>query len=277
MIPVELTYRNRANNLAAQTKTHIYLWPARALGPYVAHYTLCLGSGAPLLEPQALPPLTILPDASGCLVFTRSEEALDGLLFGPSSRAVQVDNDLETGPLRFFIEFRPGGLSAFTHIPLWELTDQILPLPLGEQSLDRMVQSCWRQAADLDDFIQAIDAGLCARLNGDLKFAGLLAQFLAGQGSREPLASANYSPRHLARLFRSKCGLSPKGLERVCRVNAAVGRMGQDHTLSLTRLAQELGYFDQAHFIHDFKAVCGVTPGAYRASLSDFYNEPLKF
>ena len=43
------------------------------------------------------------------------------------------------------------------------------------------------------------------------------------------------------------------------------------------RLAQELGYFDQAHFIHDFRAVCGVTPGAYRAGLSDFYNEPLKF
>ena len=47
--------------------------------------------------------------------------------------------------------------------------------------------------------------------------------------------------------------------------------------VSLTHLAQELGYFDQAHFIHDFRSVCGVTPGTYRAELSDFYNEPLKF
>lgn len=274
---MELTYQNRANNLAAQTKTHIYLWPAPALGPYVAHYTLCLGSGAAPPALQTPPPLTLLPDASGCLVFTLSGEELDGLLFGPSSRAVRVDNDLETGPLRFFVEFRPGGLSAFTRVPLWELTDQVLPLPQSERSLDRMVQTCWRQAADLDAFVQAVDGGLCARLAGDRDFAGLLARFLAGGGGAESLSAAGYSSRHLARLFRNRCGLSPKGLERILRINAAAGRMGRERSLSLTRLAQELGYFDQAHFIHDFKTVCGVTPGTYRAGSSDFYNEPLKF
>lgn len=272
-----LTYQNRGHNLAARTSTHLYLWPAPALRPFVAHYTLCLGEG-PAAAFQNFPPLTILPDASGCLTFTLLEGELEGLLFGPSSRAVQVDNDLGVCPLRFFVEFRPGGLSAFSGIPLWELTDQVLSLTEGDRELDRLVQNCWNGAKDLDEFVLAVDRGLCARLAGDPAFSGLLARYLDGRQTPESLAvETGYSSRHLARLFRERCGLSPKGLRRIQRINTAARLIQQSGETSLTRLAQELDYFDQSHFIHDFRAVCGVTPGAYRAGLSDFYNEPLKF
>ena len=61
-----LTYRNRRQNRIAQTPTHLYLLPATPLRPFVAHYTLCLGEGVSDV-PQSFSPLTILPDASGCL------------------------------------------------------------------------------------------------------------------------------------------------------------------------------------------------------------------
>lgn len=272
---MHLTYENRAGVLAARTATHLYLWPHPALRPFVAHYTLCLANGAP--APATFQPLTILPDASGCLVFTLEGDGLAGLLYGPSSLAVQMDNDLGVCPLRFFVEFRPGGLSAFTDRPLWELADQILPLEETEGELYQAVAACWRRSGDLDSFVAAVDAFLCARLRGEAGFSGLLARFLAA-GDRALLEQeTGYSPRHLARLFRTRCGLSPKGLIRILRVNSAARRMQRPGACSLTQLAQELGYFDQAHFIHEFRAVCGVTPGAYRAGLSDFYNEPLKF
>lgn len=157
-------FQNRGNHLAAQTSTHLYLWPSDPLRPFVAHYTFCLGSGFASAA-QKFSPLTILPDASGCLTFTLRGDGLDGVLYS----------------------------------------------------------------------------------------------------------------RHLTRLFRERCGLSPKRLQRIVRINTAAMLMQRSAGLSLTRLAQELDYFDQAHFIHDFRAVCGVTPGAYQARLSDFYNEPLKF
>lgn len=273
---MRLAFTNRNRTLAGQTPTHLYLWPHPVLRPYVAHYTLCLGKGGP--PPAAFPPLTILPDASGCLVFTLAGDTLSGLLYGPSSRAVRMDNDLGVCPLRFFVEFRPGGWSAFTRIPLWELTDQAFSLEDGEQALNTLVQDCWRRTADLDDFVQTVDRALRARLTDDGKFSGLLARFLSEGGDRELLsAETGYSPRHLSRLFRSRCGLSPKGLERILRINAAARRIQTEADCSLTRLAQDLGYFDQAHFIHAFREVCGVAPGVYRAELSDFYNEPLKF
>lgn len=56
---------------------------------------------------------------------------------------------------------------------------------------------------------------------------------------------------------------------------AAVRLLNSDRPL--TYLAQESGFYDQAHFIRDFKEVCGITPGGYRNKMSDFYNEPLKF
>lgn len=274
---VKLIYQNRLQNQIARTATHLYVWPSPSLRPFVAHYTLCLGEG-PAAAPGDLPPLTILPDASGCLVFTLVEEELMGRLYGPSSRAARVSNDLGVCPMRFFVEFRPGGLAAFTRIPLWELSDLVVPLDQGERGLDRLVRDCWRRAEDLDGFVEAVDRGLRAGLRHDSGFAGLLARFLAGPQDPGALAlDTGYSSRHLSRLFRERCGLSPKGLQRVFRVNAAARLIQRPGELSLTRLAQELGYFDQAHFIHDFRAVCGVTPGAYRAELSDFYNEPLKF
>ena len=70
-------FQNRGNHLAAQTSTHLYLWPSDPLRPFVAHYTFCLGSGFASAA-QEFSPLTILPDASGCLTFTLRGDGLDG-------------------------------------------------------------------------------------------------------------------------------------------------------------------------------------------------------
>ena len=156
---MKLTYQNRLQNRVAQTSTHLYLRPLPPLRPFVAHYTLCLGEGA---ISQSFPPLTIFPDASGCLVFTLIGEELVGGLYGPSSRAVKVNNDLGVCPMRFFVEFRPGGLSAFTRVPLWELTDRISPLDQVERELDRLVRDCWYRGADLDVSVGAADRGAVA-------------------------------------------------------------------------------------------------------------------
>lgn len=272
---MRLSFENRGGVLYRRTPTHLYLLPHPALRPFVAHYTLCLGTGAPPAAP--LRALTLLPDASGCLVFSLNGDGLEGRMYGPTRTAVTVSNDLGIHPLRFFVEFRPGGLGAFTPIPQWELADRVLPLGDTAGALDGAVQACWRRGADLDGFVEAVDRLLCARLGDDGGFSALLARFLRDPGGPAALAEeTQYSPRHLSRLFRARCGVSPKGLTQVLRINAAARRI-QAGPLPLTLLAQELGYFDQSHFIHAFRAVCGVTPGEYRAGLSDFYNEPLKF
>ena len=87
-----------------------------------------------------------------------------------------------------------------------------------------------------------------------------------GQGSiAELVTELPFGQRRLERLFQHHLGLSPKRYARLLRVarSRALIKGGRERT-PLTDIAQEAGYFDQAHFIHDFTAVTGLTPGGYR-------------
>lgn len=78
-------------------------------------------------------------------------------------------------------------------------------------------------------------------------------------------ALAATSSRTLERRFRRCVGKSPKWVMiRRYRLIDAAERLRSEENLSVIDLAQELGYFDQAHFVRDFKALVGDTPSSYR-------------
>ncbi len=68
--------------------------------------------------------------------------------------------------------------------------------------------------------------------------------------------------RKLQRLFREYVGVTPKWVIQRYRMFEAAERLSGGEADGAA-LAQELGYFDQAHFIRDFKAMVGRTPHAY--------------
>lgn len=71
--------------------------------------------------------------------------------------------------------------------------------------------------------------------------------------------------RSLQRLCLRRVGLSPKWLIQRRRLHEAAGRLADPHRPTLTEVAGVLGYADQAHFVRDFRAVTGLTPGEYAA------------
>lgn len=254
--------------------THIYLRPHPALRPFVAHYTLLLPSpGLP-----AGGTLDIIPDASGCLVFTLFPDRLEGRMFGPSTKMVTVVADYANYPLRFFVEFKPGGLGYFTDVPQWELADKVVPMDDTAPRLNALMKNIFDSCPDLDEFIYRADLALAALVPEPGGFLPMLRRLSLEHGvaAVQDLADyTGYSRRHLGRLFKEGTGLSAKSFSRVLRVNEVVRRLPA--APSFTVLAQDLGYFDQSHFIHDFQSVTGVSPSEYLSRLSRFYNEPLKF
>lgn len=74
------------------------------------------------------------------------------------------------------------------------------------------------------------------------------------------------SRKRLIQLYRAELGLPPKTIARVLRFNRVVDLVHADPGAPWAAVAQDAGYYDQAHLSRDFRDLAGCTPGAYRAA-----------
>ena len=80
----------------------------------------------------------------------------------------------------------------------------------------------------------------------------------------EVASAAELSPRHIERLFARELGFPPKTVARVLRFQRALRSLMKTPDEPLGTLAAAAGYFDQAHFVRDFKQFTGGIPRGYR-------------
>ncbi len=265
-------------SILAHTPTHLYIAPHPLLRPYIAHYTFC-AQGA---QPKSHLPekLTLIPDASGCVVFSYDGRALSGCFWGPTTKTVVVFGDAENIPLRFFIEFLPGGANRLLGLNLKDFTDRREPLELVCPSLSIGIKNAFEQSQRVAYLSYAIDTLLLtalAEMPGNPRPLSPILKHVSCQSTVSTAAEKiGYSERHLQRLITEALGMRYKTFTRLTRINLAMQRMEKD-PVAFTKLAHALGYYDQSHFNHDFKAVCGISPTKYYAHMSDFYNESYKF
>ncbi|MEL7195718.1 MAG: helix-turn-helix domain-containing protein, partial [Bacteroidota bacterium] len=91
-----------------------------------------------------------------------------------------------------------------------------------------------------------------------------------GQISVNELSEKNQvNRRQLVRKFSTTIGLSPKQLSKTMRLQAALKALLTQEKAKLTELAYDNEYYDQSHFIKDFKEFTGLSP-------KEFYGDDLK-
>lgn len=79
---------------------------------------------------------------------------------------------------------------------------------------------------------------------------------------------SSLSMRQFERVFKTYSGLSPKLFQRINRFQAAIAAYPQKRR-TLTEIAYECGYYDQSHFIHDFKTFSGHHPRTFFTGATD--------
>lgn len=85
----------------------------------------------------------------------------------------------------------------------------------------------------------------------------------SGDVNIDALADDNFlSRRQFERKFKVHAGFSPRLFSRIVRFQSSLEEYGQRNK-SLTEIAYGCGYFDQSHFIHDFREFSGYHPGYY--------------
>jgi AraC-like DNA-binding protein len=81
-----------------------------------------------------------------------------------------------------------------------------------------------------------------------------------------------YSSRHLVHLFKHKVGVSPKAFLKIIRFQKSIREIELKGYTNFSSLASDCGYYDQSHFIADFKSFSGFTPAAYIKQKADYLN-----
>ncbi|WP_407292341.1 DUF6597 domain-containing transcriptional factor [Stutzerimonas zhaodongensis] len=241
--------------------------PCPALAAYVQRFWWLEGDTDAAYEAQLLH-----PDGGSGLIFNFAEPLqFDGITNGAA--ALIAGPQLTTCRLQLAarvklmgVRFRPGMGSAFLGVGLDELSGFHLNdgPALGLTGLGDALAELDRDAQQM-----LVERELLARLNDAQMRRSpvlqLLTQIAANQGRArlsDLIQAVPLGQRQLERLFRHQVGLTPKQFGRIQRVALVRCQLRIGGSLLDTALA--CGYADQAHFIHDFKAVVGMTPGQYK-------------
>lgn len=107
---------------------------------------------------------------------------------------------------------------------------------------------------------------------------------IIGTAGRAPIGGlaeeAGMSQRHLERHFQREVGVTAKGLARLRRFQAVIGRLYGEGPPRWAALAAACGYADQAHLVREFREFAGTTPAAYWRELhplGDLFHHPVDF
>jgi AraC-like DNA-binding protein len=232
----------------ATFQRHWYGVPAADLSPFVAGYWAAewdLCGQQPYRQ-------KIVPYPNVQLTFRDG----DAVVRGPErGHVVRV---LEGRGRVFGVTFRPGCFRPFLGASVATITGRTLPasavfgsgLPQGRQQ-------------DVEEFLRA-------RLPAPDPLAGQAAAIVALVQAEPQLtrvdvlaARAGIGVRRLQRLFAEYVGLGPKWVIRRYRLHEVGERLASGVDIDWVRLAVELGYADQAHFVRDFTAMVGESPTRY--------------
>lgn len=86
------------------------------------------------------------------------------------------------------------------------------------------------------------------------------------------IQKTGYSHKHILHLFDKYVGLTPKYFARVHKFQDILKTIEAGKTFSWTSLAHDYGFYDQAHFINDFRHFSGINPSAYMVEKTETLN-----
>ena len=247
-------------------------FPGDVLKPFIKTFII--------IESESGMVTNILPDTSLVIAF-RFRGAVKAVINGQQQvlapsvisgiRRSSRSMDYAGGSANLLVIFHEAGAAAFFREPLHELSDMSLPLDtLMKHSEVADVEEQLAEAGDHLQRISIVEKWMISKLKApgpDLLVQHAIQKIQLNHGvirMKDPAGSLYISQDAFEKRFRRQAGASPKQFSSIVRIKHLID--GYPQARSLTDAALSAGYFDQAHFIKDFKAFTGKTP-------QDFFRE----
>jgi AraC-like DNA-binding protein len=246
--------------------------PHQLLAAYIECYWSALADTPPFREQESL-----IPDGTIELMFNfgdNYEQIRNGQAFtvkgshiiGIRKQSLIISQTRKQNI--FSIRFKPGGSYPFFQIPAHLFSNAFFPIEdlLGKEY--KILEEQMAEASNeervalankflLQKIYQTSDAyafvAKCSKAL--LQYPSTPVNKLAEQ------FNTNY--KTMERRFKAVLGLTPAELLKIKRFNDAVLAMYSCRHASLTDIAYECGYYDQSHFIREFKQLTNFTPRAF--------------
>jgi AraC-like DNA-binding protein len=171
------------------------------------------------------------------------------------------------------VQFRPGGAFPFLGLPPSETHNLHVPLEDLWGSFAREVRELLLGARTAAETFEILERALLARARGGFDrhpaVAFALKEFQAvpnAKNIRCVTEQIGLSARRFIEVFAKEVGLTPKLFCRVRRFQRVLRVIQGGREIDWTEIALSCGYYDQAHFNHDFRAFSGINPSMYLAS-----------
>lgn len=220
--------------------------------------------------------------ADKVLMATASNEMLrlnPVFVCGPHSSHFVICNSLETRVIG--VHFKPGGAYPFLGYPLDQLhnvmqsmdaiwghlagilREELLELPTVEQMFhvlaDRLLQLALKPLERHPAVQYAIEQ--LSKPNVQTAFV------------RDLVDQIGISHRRFIELFQRETGYTPKRYSRIQRFQEVLRKIKERQTMAdWPDIAFDCGYYDQSHFIKDFRAFSGLNPTDYKTTPGRHYN-----
>lgn len=235
--------------------------PPRELAPFVEHFWIVEWD---LLPGESYRQYTI-PQPCVHVVVAPGMSGVFGVMSGLFSYLMT-----EKGRV-LGIKFTPGGFRPVGGGPVSRLSDRRLSIEEVFGPTGRRYEAAVEAADGGPDELAGLAAGYLRELNPRADEQSEMVRTITSriESDREirrvgDLAVAfGIGARTLQRVFREYVGVGPKWVIMRYRLLEAAERLAAGERVDTVTLAQELGYFDQAHFIGDFKRLIGTTPSEY--------------
>lgn len=170
----------------------------------------------------------------------------------------------------FGVSFFPAGFYPFLKRPLSEYTDQTIDFSLCKKNFQSKIEGRFnpegiisQQIEVLENiFLQLIDPKFVPE-NRTIRLINAFCKNIHTLKIKEFCDEYGIDQRKLERLFRRHIGVSPKSFQRINRFQAVLNKLLRLDLRDFTTVGHDAFYYDQAHFIHDFKFFTGCSPSHF--------------
>jgi AraC-like DNA-binding protein len=193
----------------------------------------------------------------------------------PASHLIYSDNRsrkiLPAGQIGFVaVRFRSGMFGNFTRIPVYELADSFVDAGILWKLKGTQIAEQMTAALSFKERVRLLEIFLLQQLDIYKKADSLWKEVTKSlfyhhdAGRLAQLAKKmNITPRHFRRAFREANGMTPKHFQQLSRFRAVLKQLLIDRNTNYLPVALDKGYFDQTHFIKEFKTFMGETPTSF--------------